>query len=168
MYVHDDIADAAIAKCKTLRDVVQGKTLMLFRPGTLATVAGQCCLMFGGIGLVGTALWLGPPSTERFKYCFFFGLLPLAVLTAGLFHGVVRGWPLARAFNYRFALALCVLSVGAELIALAQWKSVSMACGAISLVCHLAAVRLIAGEGYAVTSALFRAQRARMRAMSGL
>jgi hypothetical protein len=76
MYVRDSAADAAIAENQTLQDVIQGRTLMLWRPGTTATVAAQCCLMFGGIGLLGSILWLSPITADRFKYGFFFGSYP--------------------------------------------------------------------------------------------
>src|ERR1700759_3197241 len=105
-YVRDDVVDAVIARDETLQEVVQGRRLMLWRPGTTATVIAQGCLMFGGIGLMGSVLWLWPLSVSSFKYGFFFGLLPLATVTGGVFHCVVRGWPSARTINYRFALVM--------------------------------------------------------------
>ena len=91
-YVPDDVVDAVIARNQTLQEVVQGQRLMLWRPGTTATVIAQGCLMFGGIGLIGSVLWFWPPSIATFKYGFFFGLLLLAAVTGGVFHGVVRDW----------------------------------------------------------------------------
>lgn len=166
-YVQDEVADAAVSKSETLRDVVQGKALMLWRPGTLAAVGAQFCLMLAGIALLGSVLWLDAPTTARFKLVFLFGLIPLAVLTGGSFHGVVRGWPYARSATYRFALGLTALSGIALVVAVAQWRTISIACAASSLLLHLAAIRLIAGEGYAITSALFRAQRRQSRYMRG-
>jgi hypothetical protein len=132
---------------------------MLWRPGTTATVVAQGCLMFGGIGLMGSVLWLSPLTADTFKYGFFFGLLPLATVTGGLFHGVVRGWPRARTASYRFALLMTALAVCAALVSLASGKVVSLGSACVSIALHLCAVRLIAGEGYAITSAMFRAQR---------
>lgn len=159
MYVRDDVVDAVVAKDQTLQDVVQGRRLMLWRPGTLATVAAQGCMMFGGIGLLGSVLWLWPITTNSFKYAFFCGLLPLATTTAGLFQGVVRGWPPARTYSYRFAIVMTSLSACVAFASLALWKIISLGCAAVGLVFHLGAIWLIAGEGYALTSALFRAQR---------
>jgi hypothetical protein len=153
-YVRDDVVDAVIARNQTLQEVVQGRRLMLWRPGTTATVIAQGCLMFGGIGLMGSVLWLWPPSVATFKYGFFFGLLPLAAVTGGVFHGVVRGWPSARTINYRFALVMSALSVCAAIVSLTLWKLVSLATAGASV-----AAWLISGEGYAITSAMFRAQR---------
>jgi hypothetical protein len=158
-YVRDDVVDAVIARNQSLQEVVQGRRLMLWRPGTTATVIAQCSLMFGGIGLMGSVLWLWPLSVDSFKYGFFFGLLPLAAVTGGVFHGVLRGWPSARTINFRFALVMTALSVCAVVVSLTFWKLVSLASASVSIAFHLAAAWLISGEGYAITSAMFRAQR---------
>jgi hypothetical protein len=159
-YVRDDQVDAAISKDPALQEVVQGRRLMLWRPGTAATVMAQGCLMFGGISLMGSVLWHWPLTGDSFKCGFFFGLLPLAAMTGGVFHGVVRGWSSARTINYRFAVLMTTLAACAALLGLARWKLVSVASAGVSIAFHLAAVWLIAGEGYATTSAMFRAQRA--------
>src|ERR1700759_622107 len=123
-YVPDDVVDAVIARNQTLQEVVQGQRLMLWRPGTTATVIAQGCLMFGGIGLIGSVLWFWPPSIATFKYGFFFGLLLLAAVTGGVFHGVVRGWASARMIIFRFAPVMTALSVCAAVVSLMLWKLV--------------------------------------------
>lgn len=117
-YIQDKVVDDVVAKNATLQDVVQGRTLMLWRPGTAGTVAAQGCLMFGGIGLTGSLLWMSEPTFDHFKCFFFGGLLPLASVTAGLFHAVVRSWPRARAASYRFAIAMTALSASATVTSL--------------------------------------------------
>lgn len=160
MYVHDEVVDQVVTNNETLQDVVQGRTLMLWRPGQTATLAAQCCMMFGSIATSLAVVWLWPLTLDSFKYYFFIGILPLGGALAWLFNGVVRGRPNARTHIYRYSIATVVISICVALPCILLVKSVSIGLAAAGLAFNASAMRLIAGQGYAMISAMFRAQRA--------
>lgn len=160
-YFHDVAADKVVAENPTLQEVVQGRRLMLWRPGQTATVGAQVSMMFGGIAATNAILWLKTPSFEQFAYTLFGGLGSLALLTAVLFGGVVSGRAKARTYIYRFSAGMAVVS-GCMLVASLLINSLlSIACSATALALNTIAVRLISGRSYALISAMFRAQRLR-------
>lgn len=63
---------------------------------------------------------------------------------------------------------MTALAAGFALVGALQGKIVSLATASVSFVFHVSAVRLIAGEGYATASAMFRAQRAHARQVKRL
>jgi hypothetical protein len=79
---------------------------------------------------------------------------------AWLFNAVVRGKRNARAHIYRYSIATVVISTCVALACIILSKNVSIGLAAAGLALNAIAMRLIAGQGYAMISAMFRAQRA--------
>jgi hypothetical protein len=160
MYISDEVVDQVVANNATLQDVVQGRSLMLWRPGQTATLAAQCCMMFGFIATSLAVFWLWPLTLDSFKYYFFAGILPGGATLAWLFNAVVRGKPNARTHIYRYSIATVAISICVALACILLMKNASIGLAAAGLAFNAIAMRLIAGQGYAMISAMFRAQRA--------
>jgi hypothetical protein len=158
-YIRDDAADAAISKSETLQSVVHGRTVMLWLPGAWNGLAAQMLLMLGWASTSIGMLLLCPQSVYYFMY-FMIAAFVIAGVTGSMFYGVVRGKLPARTLLYRFGLVQTLLAGCVTLLGVARTHEISLALGAGGVVLSLAATRLIAGMGFAIFAAIYRAQRA--------
>jgi hypothetical protein len=159
MYVSDDSVDAAIAKQPKIQDAVRGKSIMLFPPGHAVSVAVNACLT---IGYMGTALsvYLTWPIESFTMLIYLIAAVGMAVALGSVAFSLLRGFSSARRIMYRFSVALALLGGIAATVTLTRFDTLAsgLAIGGVAL--SVAANRLIAGEGYALFSAFFRAKRA--------
>jgi hypothetical protein len=157
--------DAAVARDPALQEIVQGRRVLMWGPGYAATAAAQACVSFASICCVVGVLFLGPLDIAHLERMLVFGILPSGAVAVGLSQSVLRGWALGRAYIYRFSQALCLAALSAFIACLVsrdgtrQWLFAS-ALSSLGVLFSLVGTRLIAGPGFALTSALFRARRA--------
>jgi hypothetical protein len=158
MYIRDEVVDEIVARHETLQNVVQGRTVMVWRPGQTAALATMGCLMFGWAGTSLSLFWLATPSVKTFAYCVVAAFVVAAPMN--LFnYRVVRGAPRARTYMYRFSVAMVGASSLALIACVIGLNKVAIVMAAVGVALNLIAAKLIAGHGYALLSATFRAQR---------
>lgn len=162
-YVDDIAVDKIVAEDRALRDVVQGRRVMLWGPGYGAWVGAQACMSFGSICAIIAAAFLAPPGVEHFWKTMVFGVLPTGAVLVGTSQTVLRGFAFGRRVMYRFTQLLSVVSIGVVLACLQFGDNargpfslgLSVAAGMLCI----ASMFIVAGPGYALASAFFRARR---------
>lgn len=163
MYIEDAAMDATVARDPALQEIVQGRRVLLWGPGYAATAGAQVCISFGSICCTVGVLFLGPLDIAHFERVLAFGILPCGAVAVGLSQSVLRGWVLGRAYIYRFSQVLVLASLSVTIACAVlrdgtrQWVFAT-AVSSLGLLFSLVGTRLIAGPGYALTSALFRAR----------
>jgi hypothetical protein len=158
MYVRDDVVDDLVARDAALQEVVQGRKAMLWRPGQTVGLAVQASLTLGWIGVSLALFWLFTPSVKTFVY-FIAGSLLGAAPINWINYRMVRGWPAARSYMYRFATATAALASVSVAVCLLGSNKSATGLAVAGLAFNLLAMRLVAGEKYGLLSATFRAQR---------
>jgi hypothetical protein len=88
--------------------------------------------------------------------------LVVSGVTGRLFYLVVRGRAAARTHMFRLSVVQTVVAAFVAVVSLARASHVSLMLAAAACVFGFAASKLIAGPGYALLYALYRAQRAYM------
>jgi hypothetical protein len=163
--------DAIVAGDSALQEVVQGKRLLLWGPGYAATASAHACMSFGSICSLVSFLFLGSLDITHFEHMLVFGFLPSGAVLIGLSQTVLRGWTSGRQYIYRFTQILTILSASVFIACLAQgggqrqW-TFAFALSSLGFLFSVVAMRLVAGTGYALTSATFRARRAYAKRVS--
>ena len=158
MYTRDEIGDELVQQDRELQAVVQGRKVMLWRPGQVAALGAQVSLMFGWAGVSLSLFWLSTPSVKTFAY-FIVGVIVAAAPMNLLNYRVVRGWPAARTHFYRFSVSMVVLSGLSLLVCVFGGNKVAIALAGAGLALNAVAMGLIGSRKYALLSATFRAQR---------
>ena len=157
-YFRDEVADELVRQDPELLAVVQGRKVMLWRPGQTAALGAQASLMFGWVGMSLALFWLATPSVKTFAYYIAGALVGAAPMN--LFnYRMVRGWTQARAHMYRLSMTMVVSSVLTLLACLVGANRVASVMACVGLAFNVLAIQLIASRRYALLSATFRAQR---------
>lgn len=161
MFVRDETADELVRSQANLQDFVRGRTAMAWLPGQSAGVGAQGCLMLGAGATGVSILWLSKITTQHFLY-FVIGAAIFATVHGLTFYSVLRGRPKARTRAYRFGIAMLSLSFCMAIVCLVSGAKIPFALALAGLVFNGLGTKLIAGPGYALLSAIFRAQREHM------
>jgi len=109
MFISDEVVDKLVERDEELQAVVQGRKVMLWRPGQTVGIAVQASLTLGWIGTSLGLFWLSKPSVQTFVY-YILGALVVAAPINYLNYRMIRGWPAARTHIYRFSLAMVILA----------------------------------------------------------
>ena len=163
-YLDDAAVDKIVADDPALQDAVQGRRLLLWGPGYGAWVSAQACMSFGSLCSIVAWTFLQPLDVQRFWHMMAFGVLPTGAILIGLSQTVLRGFAFGRRAIYRLTqlLSVAALGVSTACLVLREGSRGSFALGlsaAGSVLC-ISAMVLVAGPGYALASAFFRARRA--------
>jgi hypothetical protein len=157
-YVRDEVVDEIVERDEELQAVVQGRQVMLWRPGQTVGLAVQASLTLGWIGLSLGLFWLFTPSVRTFAFFIggaFLGAAPINWIS----YQMVRGWPAARAYMYRFSVVTAIMSGLSVALGIFGSNNNAAILTIVGFVFNIVAMRLVAGKKYALLSATFRAQR---------
>jgi hypothetical protein len=92
------------------------------------------------------------------------GLMPTGLVLIGLSQSVLRGYKIGRIYTYRFTQALSWAALCVVLICLTQPDSAAqrfaLGLSVVGIVLSVTSTLLVAGRGYALASAFFRARMA--------
>lgn len=162
-YIEDVAADQVVANDPALQEVVQGRRLLLWGPGYSSWVGAQSCMSFGSICSVLAIAFLSPLNLERFWMIMALGLMPVGLSLIGLSQTVLRGYKIGRIYIYRFTQLLSLAASCVVVVCLMQttgkaWRF-ALGLSVVGLVLSVTSMLLVAGTGYALASAVFRARR---------
>lgn len=143
-YVHDEVADQSVLRHETLHDVVHGRAVMLWLPGTTTGLAVQGALLLGAAGPNIALLFMYYRDATQLPF-FVGSLFVLALITSVLLRGVVRGAPSGRTRVYRLSLCQLGVSVCVALISIARWHTASLIVSVGGALMSFIASRLVAG-----------------------
>jgi hypothetical protein len=159
MYVSDESVDAVIAQQPKIQDAVRGKSIMVFPPGHAVSVTVNVCLTLGYMGTALSAYLMSPIRTLT-MLIYLIAAVGMALGLGGVAFSLLRGFSSARRIMYRFSIVLVLLGCTATIATFTRTDTLALGLAIAGLVLSVAANRLIAGEGYALFSAFFRAKRA--------
>lgn len=157
-YVSDTAADEVVRNSAALQELVEGRNVTLWPPGATSGLGVQALLLLGWAGLAIAVLrWL-PSSPTNFGY-FLGATLLSAGASALLLYRLVRGRPGARTYVFRFSAGQSVLAVAVTIGSVVLGNVTASGLATASMIMNLAAQRLVAGPGYALFAAFYRAIR---------